>query len=160
DAERNRGKCIVYCNSRGEATTVAKRLRKELGDEVVFYHAKMPNADRLEVERLFRDGNLRVVIATSAFGEGIDLPDGADVVLYHLNFDFGEFNQQAGRAGRNGTQAFIHLLYGPKDRALNEYLIDLDAPPIGLLRDIYRSLKSLARTPSTGSGQAMIRGGD
>jgi single-stranded-DNA-specific exonuclease len=163
-AERNR-KCIVYCNSRGEATTVAKRLRKELGDEVVFYHAKMPNADRLEVEQLFRDGKLRVVVATSAFGEGIDLPDVGDVVLYHLNFDFGEFNQQAGRAGRDGTPANIHLLYGPKDRALNEYLIDLDAPPIGLLRDLYRSLKRLAR-PSTGSGHAtesghaVIRGGD
>ena len=151
-AEQN-GKCIVYCNSRGEATTVAKRLRKELGDEVVFYHAKMPNADRLEVEQLFRDGKLRVVVATSAFGEGIDLPDVADVVLYHLNFDFGEFNQQAGRSGRDCAPANIHLLYGPKDRALNEYLIDLDAPPIGLLRDVYRSLKRLA-------GHAAIRGGD
>ncbi|MBV9332382.1 MAG: DEAD/DEAH box helicase [Candidatus Eremiobacteraeota bacterium] len=154
-SKENRGKCIVYCNSRGEATTVAKRLRKELGDEVMFYHAKMPNRDRLEVERLFRDGALRVVIATSAFGEGIDLPDVADVVLYHLNFDFGEFNQQAGRAGRNGAPANVHLLYGHKDRALNEYLIDLDAPPIGLLREIYGSLKRLARGPS-----AIVHGGD
>lgn len=151
-----RGKCIVYCNSRGEVTTVAKRLRKELGDGVMFYHAKMPNADRLEVERLFRDGNLRIVIATSAFGEGIDLPDVADVVLYHLNFDFGEFNQQAGRAGRDGRPANVHLLYGPKDRALNEYLVDLDAPPIELLREIYRSLKNLAQA----SGQSTVRGGD
>jgi single-stranded-DNA-specific exonuclease len=147
------GKCIVYCNSRGEATKVAKRLRKELGDAVMFYHARMPNADRLEVERLFREGRLQVVIATSAFGEGIDLPDVADVVLYHLNFDFGEFNQQAGRAGRDGRQANIHLLYGPKDRGLNEYLIDLDAPSIELLREIYRCLKSC-------SEGRLVRGGD
>jgi single-stranded-DNA-specific exonuclease len=154
----NRGKCIVYCNSRGEATTIAKRLRKELGDEVMFYHAKMPNADRLEVERLFREGRLRVVIATSAFGEGIDLPDVADVVLYHLNFDFGEFNQQAGRAGRDGQPANVHLLYGAKDRALNEYLIDLDAPPIGLLRDIYVTLKRVARSGFVRGGDAEIAG--
>ncbi len=153
DDGRQTGKCIVYCNSRGEATTVAKRLRKELGDQVMFYHAKMPNADRLEVERLFREGGLRVVIATSAFGEGIDLPDVSDVVLYHLNFDFGEFNQQAGRAGRDGRPANIHLLYGAKDRALNEYLIDLDAPPIALLRDIYGGLKRSARS-------GLIRGSD
>lgn len=152
-------KGIVYCNSRAEATSTARRLRKELGNEVMFYHAKMPNADRLEVERLFREGGLRVVIATSAFGEGIDLPDVANVVLYHLNFDFGEFNQQAGRAGRDGAPAGIHLLYGQKDRSLNEYLIDLDAPSLPMLRELYRGIKSLAR-PSTGSGEALVRGSD
>lgn len=140
-----RKKGIVYCNSRTEVTKVARALRKELGNEVAFYHGRMPNGERLEVERLFREGFLRVVIATSAFGEGIDLPDVADVVLYHLNFDFGEFNQQAGRAGRDGEPAQIHLLYGERDRSINEYLIDIDAPPLGRLRDIYRGLKSMSR---------------
>ncbi len=146
-------KAIVYCNSRTEVTTVARRLRRELRNRVMFYHAKMPNAERLEVERLFREGRLRVVIATSAFGEGIDLPDVADVVLFHLNFDFGEFNQQAGRAGRDGAPASIHLLYGQKDRSLNEFLIDRDAPPLAVLREIYRGLKNLAR-------DRVLRGGD
>jgi single-stranded-DNA-specific exonuclease len=146
-------RAIVYCNSRTEATSVARQLRKALGNRVAFYHAKMPNGDRLEAERLFRDGKLRVVVATSAFGEGIDLPDVANVVLYHLNFDFGEFNQQAGRAGRNGAPASIHLLYGKKDRSLNEYLIDLDAPPLPVLREIYRGIKGLASS-------AVVRGGD
>ena len=158
-AARERG--IVYCNSRTEVTAIAGRLRRELDNEVAFYHAKMPNAERLEVERLFREGRLRVVIATSAFGEGIDLPDVAHVVLYHLNFDFGEFNQQAGRAGRDGAPASIHLLYGQKDRSLNEYLIDLDAPALAVLREIYRGMKGLARGgPSTGSGQAVLHGSD
>jgi single-stranded-DNA-specific exonuclease len=157
EGERERG--IVYCNSRTEATKLARRLRKELGNAVMFYHAKMPNRDRLGVEQLFREGRLRVVIATSAFGEGIDLPDVANVVLYHLNFDFAEFNQQAGRAGRDGAPARIHLLYGQKDRSLNEYLIDLDAPPLERLRELYRGMKQLAR-PSTTVGQAILRGGD
>jgi single-stranded-DNA-specific exonuclease len=152
-------KGIVYCNSRPEATKVAQRLRKDLGNAVMFYHGKMPNAERLEVERLFREGALRVVVATSAFGEGIDLPDVRNVVLFHLNFDSGEFNQQAGRAGRDGSPAEIHLLYGPHDRTLNEFLIDLDAPPLERLREIYRGLRGLAR-PSTGSGQALVRGGN
>jgi single-stranded-DNA-specific exonuclease len=158
-------KGIVYCNSRPETAKVAQRLRKKLGNQVLFYHGKMPNSERLEAERLFREGRLRVVVATSAFGEGIDLPDVRNVVLYHLNFDFGEFNQQAGRAGRDGAPARIHLLYGERDRAINEYLIDVDAPPLGRLREIYRGMKSLAR-PSTGastdsgqaSGQGAVRG--
>jgi len=149
-------KGIVYCNSRAEAVKIAKRLRRELDDRVLFYHAKIPNADRLEVERLFREGQLRVVVATSAFGEGIDLPDVADVVLYHLNFDFAEFNQQAGRAGRDGAPARIHLLYGEADRTLNEWLIDVDAPTIERLREIYRGTRSLATNGVVRSGDADI----
>jgi single-stranded-DNA-specific exonuclease len=139
------GKAIVYTNSRKEAADVAGRLRKGFGNEVMFYHAGMPSADRHEVERFFREGELRVVVATSAFGEGIDLPDVRHVVLYHLNFDFAEFNQQAGRAGRDGAPAQIHLLYGERDRALNEYLIDLDAPTLPTLRAIYRGLRAVTR---------------
>ncbi|MBV8344639.1 MAG: DEAD/DEAH box helicase [Candidatus Eremiobacteraeota bacterium] len=140
-ADGGHSKGILYCNSRPEVAKVAQRLRATLGNRVVFYHGRMPNSDRLQVERLFREGQLRVVVATSAFGEGIDLPDVRNVVLYHLNFDFGEFNQQAGRAGRDGAPARIHLLYGEQDRALNDYLIDIDAPPLARLREIYRGLR-------------------
>jgi single-stranded-DNA-specific exonuclease len=149
-------KGIVYCYSRTEVTKVARALRKPLDDAVMFYHGKMPNSDRLEVEQLFREGALRVVVATSAFGEGIDLPDVRNVVIYHLNFDAGEFNQQAGRAGRDGRPARINLLYGQNDKKLNEFLIDVESPPLDRLREIYRGLRGLAR-PSTGSGQAAIR---
>ncbi|HXB82695.1 MAG TPA: helicase-related protein [Candidatus Acidoferrum sp.] len=151
-------KGIIYCHSRPEVTKVAQRLRKHLGNTVMFYHGKMPNAERLEVERLFREGALRVVVATSAFGEGIDLPDVRNVVLFHLNFDSGEFNQQAGRAGRDGSPAEIHLLYGPHDRTLNEFLIDLDAPPIERLREIYRGLRGLARDGFVRGGNTEIAG--
>jgi single-stranded-DNA-specific exonuclease len=138
-------KGIVYCYSRSEVTKVAKALRKPLNDAVMFYHGKMPNPDRLQVEQLFREGALRVVVATSAFGEGIDLPDVRNVVIYHLNFDAGEFNQQAGRAGRDGKPARIHLLYGQHDKGLNEFLIDLDSPRLERLREIYRGLRGIAR---------------
>jgi single-stranded-DNA-specific exonuclease len=151
-------KGIVYCNSRPETAKVAQRLRKKLGNQVLFYHGKMPNSERLEAERLFREGLLRVVVATSAFGEGIDLPDVRNVVLYHLNFDFGEFNQQAGRAGRDGAAARIHLLYGERDRAINEYLIDVDAPPLGRLREIYRGMKSFALNGAVRGDNAEIAG--
>lgn len=138
-------KGIVYCNSRRDATEVARSLRSAMGNEVMYYHAGMPTAQRHEVERLFREGGLRVVVATSAFGEGIDLPDVRHVALYHLNFDFAEFNQQAGRAGRDGIEATIHLLFGERDRRVNDYLIDLDAPRLPVLREIYRGMRQMAR---------------
>jgi single-stranded-DNA-specific exonuclease len=147
---------IVYCNSRKDASEVASALRKQIGNDVMFYHAGMPVADRHDVERYFREGALRVVIATSAFGEGIDLPDVEHVVLYHLNFDFAEFNQQAGRAGRDGAPAQIHLLYGDGDRRLNDYLIDLDAPSLGVLRELYRGMRGLARDGMLRAGNADV----
>ncbi|MHB8146730.1 MAG: helicase-related protein [Vulcanimicrobiaceae bacterium] len=137
-------RAIVYCNSRREATSVAETLRKTYPNQVMFYHAGMPSSERTDVERYFREGALRIVVATSAFGEGIDLPDVRHVVLYHLNFDFTAFNQQAGRAGRDGADAQIHLLFGESDRAINEFIIDREAPTIGLLRELYRGIKGLA----------------
>ena len=141
---RGEGKAIVYCNSRREATKVAEQLRRTLGNAVAFYHAGIPSAERVEIERLFREGTARVVVATSAFGEGIDLPDVRNVFLYHLNFDFTEFNQQAGRGGRDGDAAEIHLLFGTKDRSLNDYIIDRSSPPLHTLRNLYREMKKIA----------------
>ncbi len=139
------GKGIVYCNSRSEATKTAEALRRRYRDEVMFYHAGMPSSERAEVESMFRSGALRIIVATSAFGEGIDLPDVRNVVLYHLNFDFTEFNQQAGRAGRDGVDAQIHLLFGPSDRRINEFIIDQETPTIAVLRELYKGMRELAR---------------
>jgi single-stranded-DNA-specific exonuclease len=138
------GKAIVYCNSRAEVTKLADRLRAALGGEVAFYHAGVPSHERALVEDLFRRGAARVVIATSAFGEGIDLPDVRDVVLYHLNFDLTEFNQMAGRAGRDGLDARIHLLYGEHDRRINDFIIARGAPSLAVLRELYRGMRELA----------------
>jgi single-stranded-DNA-specific exonuclease len=138
------GKAIVYCNSRAEVTKLAERLRARFGDTVAFYHAGVPSAERAEIENLFRSGAVRTIVATSAFGEGIDLPDVRDVVLYHLNFDFTEFNQMSGRAGRDGRDARIHLLFGEKDRHINDYIIACNAPSIETLRELYRGMRALA----------------
>jgi single-stranded-DNA-specific exonuclease len=138
------GKGIVYCNSRSEATKTADALRKRLRNDVMFYHAGMPSPERAEVENRFRNGELRIIVATSAFGEGIDLPDVRNVVLYHLNFDFTEFNQQAGRAGRDGNPASIHLLFGDADRRINEFIIDQEAPTLNVLRELYKGMRGLA----------------
>jgi single-stranded-DNA-specific exonuclease len=143
------GKAIVYCNSRSEVAKLADRLRGAFGDTVAFYHAGVPGPERLRVEDLFRRDIVRTIVATSAFGEGIDLPDVRDVVLYHLNFDFTEFNQMAGRAGRDGDPARIHLLFGESDRRINDYIIRKNAPSLAMLREIYRGLRGIGETIRT-----------
>jgi len=150
------GKAIVYCNSRGEATKLADRLRARLGPHVGYYHAGVDAAARLALEGYFRSGDVRVVVATSAFGEGIDLPDVRDVVLYHLNFDYTGFNQMAGRAGRDEGPARIHLLYGEGDRRINDYIIGKTAPSLPTLREIYRGLRGLATNDRIGTSAEEI----
>ncbi len=140
---RTPGKAIVYCNSRAEATKLAEKLHRKVG-EVAFYHAGVPTPERARVEELFRASEIRVVVATSAFGEGIDLPDVRNVFLYHLNFDFTEFNQQSGRAGRDGDAAEIHLLFGERDRNINDFIINREAPTLHTLRMIYKGMRGLA----------------
>jgi single-stranded-DNA-specific exonuclease len=72
------------------------------------------------------------------------------VFLYHLNFDLTEFNQQSGRAGRDGAAAQIHLLFGERDRNINDFILERDAPPLHTLRNIYRGMKGIA-------GEGVIR---
>ena len=139
------GKAIVYCNSRAEATKLAERLRARFGPSVAFYHAGVPSEERAGIEDLFRSGGIRLIVATSAFGEGIDLPDVRDVVLFHLNFDVTGFNQMAGRAGRDGDPARIHLLYGDGDRRINDFILERNAPTLERLREIFRGMRGMSR---------------
>ncbi|MDQ6944591.1 MAG: DEAD/DEAH box helicase, partial [Candidatus Eremiobacteraeota bacterium] len=141
---RDGEKAIVYCNSRAESTRVAEKLRARVGEGIAFYHAGVGGAERAQVEQYFREGAIRVVVATSAFGEGIDLPDLRHIFLYHLNFDFTEFNQQAGRAGRDGADASIHLLFGDLDRRINDFIIERAAPTLETLRRLYAATKRMA----------------
>ncbi len=140
-------KMIVYVNSRLKALELALYLREtvpRLAARIAFYHAGLTHKQRATVEKMFRNGELAVVITTSAFGEGIDIPDVRHVVIYHLNFSFTEFNQQSGRAGRNGQKAEIHLLCGQKDLAINRFILDATAPDREFLGKLYLVLKERA----------------
>ena len=101
-------------------------------------------------ESLFREGGLQVLVATSAFGEGVDIPGVRHVVLYHLPFSEVEFNQMAGRAGRDGQPAQIHLLFGKSDAQLNAGILDDAAPTHDGMAQIYRGLRALQRQHGQG----------
>ncbi|WP_164730877.1 helicase-related protein [Anoxybacter fermentans] len=145
---RSGEKTIVYVNSREKTIEIAQKLCEmvpELEDQIVFYNAGLTSKERATVEDLFRTGEVRVVVSTSAFGEGIDIPDIRHVVLYHMNFNFVEFNQQSGRAGRDGNKAIIHLLFGWDDRRLNEFILDISTPDREYLVTLYCFLKKVGK---------------
>lgn len=144
-------KTAIYVNSRQQTIDLARYLREVLPqhrDTIAFYNAGLTNEQRATIEQLFREGHLQVVVTTSAFGEGIDIPDVENVALYHLNFNFTEFNQQSGRGGRDGRQARIHLLFGSRDVNINEFILESTAPNRETLGKLYLLLKQLAAKTS------------
>ena len=124
-------KTVVYVNSREQSVKLARMIRKrvpELAMRTAFYNGGLSRSARHAVERAFRTSELAFVVSTSAFGEGVNIPDIRNVVLYHLPFNAVEFNQMSGRAGRDGAMARIHLIYGAKDARINEMILSSLAP--------------------------------
>jgi single-stranded-DNA-specific exonuclease len=142
------GKCVIYVNSRDQSVALTRMLRHRLPSMaplIGFYNAGLSKPDRKAIEDAFRRGELMTIVSTSAFGEGIDIPDIEHVVLYHLPFNDIEFNQMSGRAGRDGRDATIHLLFGYNDARINERILQAGAPARASLAVLYRVLKDLAK---------------
>ena len=146
----NRGeKMVVYLNSRQKVVQLAELLREnatdKVGQKICYYHGGLSSADRLAVENAFRSGEIQVIVTTSAFGEGIDIPDIRHVVLYHLSFSGEEYNQLAGRAGRDGKEAWVHLLYNRRDETLNQNVLASACPTREVLGRFYKLLQFLVQ---------------
>jgi hypothetical protein len=119
---------IIYTGTRRAAEEVALFAQEVLGQKAAFYHAGLPADRRTDVQERFMAGDLQLVVATNAFGMGIDRPDLRFVIHYAMPGTLEAYYQQAGRAGRDGLPARCVLLYSPKDRALQEWFIENDAP--------------------------------
>jgi len=139
-------KVIVYVNSRDTTVSLSRQIRTrvpELFHRVAFYNGGLTRSARHAVERAFREGEISVVVATSAFGEGVNIPDIRHVLLYHLPFNEVEFNQMCGRAGRDGTSSNVHVVYSGKDARINRMILESVAPERDDLGALYLTLKDL-----------------
>ena len=139
-------KTVVYVNSREQAQALTRMLRHripELGHKIAFYHAGLTPQIRKNVERAFRRGDVCCIIATSAFGEGVNISDIRQVVLYHLPFGRVAFNQMSGRAGRDGKPSVIQMLFDAHDMRVNERILSSHAPQREALVAVYRALTAL-----------------
>ncbi|WP_455917032.1 ATP-dependent DNA helicase RecQ [Pantoea agglomerans] len=131
-----RGKCgIIYCNSRAKVEDTAARLQSR-GLSVGAYHAGMDNAHRAQVQEAFQRDDLQIVVATVAFGMGINKPNVRFVVHFDIPRNIESYYQETGRAGRDGLPAEALMLYDPADMAWLRRCLDEKAP--GPLQDIER----------------------
>ena len=129
-----KGQCgIIYCNSRNKVEDVAARLQKR-GLSVAAYHAGLDNSQREWVQDAFLKDNLQVVVATVAFGMGINKSNVRFVAHFDIPRNIESYYQETGRAGRDGVSAEAVLCYDPADMAWLRRC--LDEKPAGPQKDI------------------------
>jgi len=127
--ERGEGEAgIVYALSRKRVAEVAARLA-EAGLRAAPYHAGLPDRERQRVQEAFQKDDLQIVVATVAFGMGIDKPNVRFVVHYDLPRNVESYYQETGRAGRDGLPAEALLLFGYGDVAVARALVENGGNP-------------------------------
>lgn len=118
------GTSIVYVRNRKKTKEVALELQSQ-GFSADFFHAGLGNEDKSQKQQRWKDGECRIIVATNAFGMGIDKPDVRTVIHMDLPNSPEEYFQEAGRAGRDGKKAYAVILYSPHDKAkLNKRVAD------------------------------------
>ncbi len=133
------GNGIVYTGTRGKAEEITDKLL-EAGIEAVFYHAGLDPESRNWTQENFIKGKTKVIVATNAFGLGIDKKDVRFVIHHDLPGTIEAYYQEAGRAGRDGKMSLCMLFYAPRDRFLREFFISGDNPSPEMVGSVYQIL--------------------
>ena len=111
----------------------------------VGYHAGMDKKHRTEAQNRWLSDEVPIIVATNAFGMGIDKPDVRFVLHYNIPGSMEAYYQEAGRAGRDGKTSYCVLFFSYRDHTIQQYLIDMTYPSEEILEEIYYFLFSLGR---------------
>jgi RecQ family ATP-dependent DNA helicase len=144
--DRSRRPAIVYAPTRKDAEMLAGELGREF--PTAAYHAGLDSDLRERVQREFLEGRLEVVVATIAFGMGIDKADVRTVLHTALPASLESYYQEIGRAGRDGLPSRTILMHSFADRRQHDFFFERDYPPVDRLDAIFRQLTRAAKGSS------------
>ncbi|MDR1342899.1 MAG: RecQ family ATP-dependent DNA helicase [Prevotellaceae bacterium] len=148
------GTAVVYVRTRGATAEVATFLR-ENGFSADSYHGGMGNEERSSKQDQWKSGATHIMVATNAFGMGIDKADVRWVAHMELPDSLEAYYQEAGRAGRDEKKAFAVLLYNNMDKVSMDKRYAVAFPPIEEIRRVYHALGSYLQIP-TGTGRDTV----
>ena len=142
----HRGSAIVYTNSRRSTVTLSEQLQKQ-GFSASCFHGGLTSELKKERLRQWQAGKQRIMVATNAFGMGIDKSDVRQVIHYNIPETLEHYFQEAGRAGRDGQKAYGHMLLGPDDlqKAKSQFLGNL--PSVKDILETYLKLNRYLKIP-------------
>ncbi len=145
------GTSVIYARNRRRTKEIADALKKS-GFSADFYHAGLSQADRNAKQDAWLKDKTRIIVATNAFGMGIDKPDVRTVIHWELPDNLESYYQEAGRAGRDEKPAFAVALYHPQDLKEMEEKHELAHPEFDFLKKLYQSLANYFKI-AIGSGE-------
>jgi ATP-dependent DNA helicase RecQ len=148
-----RGTGIIYTATIKNALEVQRYLTSELGIPAAVYHSKLHKEDRTSVHNLFMDETIRAVVATNAFGLGIDKPNIRFVLHYDLPGSIEAYTQEAGRAGRDGLSSRCILTYRMSDTRVQNYFLTGKYPDVEEVQRVFGTIEVFG---NQSSGVSMV----
>jgi len=138
---------IIYASTRKRCDELTLTLNEQCSRKTGVYHAGLMPDERREVQEEFMSGRLPVIVATNAFGMGIDKSDLRFVVHYNMPGSLEAYYQEAGRAGRDGKDSRCVLLFSVQDRYVQEFFIENSYPSREVVAQVYEFLRSQEDDP-------------
>lgn len=144
--EQAQGATLVYTGTRKSVESIVKSLDRQ-DIEASGYHAGMEDDERNRVQEAFMEGRSDIIVATNAFGMGIDRSDIRMIIHCQVPGSVEAYYQECGRAGRDGEPSSCLLLFSPSDRRLQEFFIEMNYPSRDIILAVYQGLLQRSEDP-------------